>query len=187
MIFKTLLAATAGLMLAVASSGQASAATSVVGGNLARACAQSVFDGAHDDAALDLCNQAIGSGLLSTRDLARTYNNRGVLQLRRKAYDQALADFDRAGGLAPDIGESFINAGAVLIAQHRYELAVSSIDRGLALGAGNPERAYFNRALAYLHLDKLPEAYADLIKASQLAPGWEPPRVELARFPMNWA
>lgn len=187
MISKTVLAATVGLALTAGLATSASGAVSVVGGNLARACAQATIDGARSDEALQLCSQAIGSDLLSNRDLARTYVNRGILQLRRKAYDLALADFDRAARLAPDMGEAFVNQGAVLIAQHRYALAIGAIDRGLALGAASPERAYFNRALANLHLDKLPEAYNDLIKASQLAPDWDAPKRELANFPTNWA
>ncbi|MDQ0465799.1 tetratricopeptide (TPR) repeat protein [Caulobacter ginsengisoli] len=187
MISKSLLAATAGLTLSLVLASSAGAADSVVGGNLAKSCAQSVFDGARDDAALQLCTQAIATDLLSNRDLARTYINRGVLQLRRKAYDRALADFDRAATLAPDMGEAFVNQGAALIAQRRYDLAVNAIDRGLALGASSPERAYYNRALANLHLDNLQAAYGDLIKASQLAPDWDVPRRELAKFPTDWA
>lgn len=99
----------------------------------------------------------------------------------------ALADFDRAASRAPDMGEAYVNEGAVLIAQRRYGLAIGAIDRGLALGASAPERAYYNRALANLHLDNLAEAYGDLTKASQLAPDWDAPKQELANFPTNWA
>lgn len=187
MISKSLLAATASLALSLVIASSASGADSVVGGNLAKSCAQVVIAGARDDAAVQLCTQAITTDLLSNNDLARTYINRGVLQLRRKAYDEALADFDRAATLAPGMGEAFVNEGAVLIAQRRYGLAVSAIDRGLKLGASSPERAYYNRALANLHLDNLKDAYGDLIKASQLAPDWDVPRRELARFPTDWA
>lgn len=183
---KTVLFAVLSLGLVTALSSPGQAAVSMVGGNLAKACAQTVIDGARDQAALDLCSQAIRTDLLSNRDLARTYINRGVIQLRLKAYDLAIADFDRAAVLAPDMGEAFVNTGAALIAQRKYALAVNEIDRGLALGAGAPERAYYNRALANLHLDNLSEAYADLIKASQLAPDWDAPKRELATFPTNW-
>lgn len=188
MISKSMLVATVGLSLVLGGLvSPANSAATIVGGNLARACAQSVIDGARDDESLQLCSTAIGSDLLSSRDLARTYVNRGILQLRRKAYDLALADFDRAAALAPDMGEAFVNRGAVLIAQRRYAPAVEAIDKGLALGASSPERAYYNRALANLHLDNLSAAWSDLTKASQLAPDWEAPRKQLAEFPVNWA
>jgi len=62
---------------------------------------------------------------------------------------------------------------------------VADIDRGLAYGPEQPEKAYFNRALAKEFLDDTKGAYLDYLKAAELAPTWTAPQVELKRFTVH--
>ena len=59
---------------------------------------------------------------------------------------------------------------------------LTEIDRGLSMNPEEPEKAYFNRALANEGLDDMKAAYLDYMKALELAPNWDAPRHELTRF-----
>jgi tetratricopeptide (TPR) repeat protein len=132
--------------------------------------------------ALSVCTIAIEHDNLTGRDLAGTYVNRGVLRLRGHDWFGARQDFDTAASIAPGMGEALINRGASFIAQKRWAEGVADIDHGLALNPEEPEKAYYNRAIAKEHLDDMKGAYFDYLKAAELAPAWAAPQAELKRF-----
>lgn len=174
--------ASAAMFLALGIAAPASPAAFVIGGGLANACSQFALDGRSDEYSLNTCTYALESEVLVKRDRAATLVNRGVIQLRRKKYEAANRDFDTAIRLAPGMGEAFVNRGAALIAQRRWEEGMADIDKGLTLGPDEPEKAYFNRALAWEALDDMEAAWRDYSKALELKPDWEAPRKELVRF-----
>lgn len=163
----------------------ARAAVTVLGGGLAHACSVAALAGEADAHALDVCTGAIEGEPLDAAALAGTYVNRGVVLLRRRAFEPALKDFDLAVHIAPRLGEAYVNRGAALIGQHRYADGIVDINRGLALGPEEPEKAYFNRALAYEGLDDEKRAYFDYRKAVELKPDWMAPQQELLRFTVS--
>jgi tetratricopeptide (TPR) repeat protein len=164
----------------------AQAAVTVIGGDFAKACYEAAKLGdLHLDIganAYDQCTLAIETEALSTRDLAGTYVNRGIVSMDHQAYSDAQQDFERAMKLAPALGEAIVNHGAALVGQHRYAEGVGELTRGLALSPNEPEKAYFDRALAYEGLDDEKSAYFDYLKAAELAPKWPLPREQLSRF-----
>ena len=81
-----------------------------------------------------------------------------------------------------DMGEAYVNRGGALVGQKRYMEALLEIDKGLALGPEEPEKAYYNRALANEGLDDITAAYFDYRRAVELAPEWDIPKRELLRF-----
>ena len=135
--------------------------------------------------ALEICTVAIEHDNLTGRDLAGTYVNRGVLRLRGHDWLGARQDFDTATSIAPNMGEALVNRGASFIAQKRWTEGVADIDHGLALNPEEPEKAYYNRAIAKEHLDDMKGAYLDYTKASELAPTWGAPQAELKRFTLT--
>jgi len=163
----------------------ASGAAFVLGGGMADSCSRAAIAGQDDRPSLDLCSLALETQPLLRRDRAGTYVNRGVIHLRRKAYADARRDFDSALKLEPRLGEAFVNRGAAFIAQRQYQAGVEAIDRGLALGPDEPEKAYFNRALAHEGLDDMKAAWLDYQKALELRPDWDAPRRELTRFQVS--
>jgi tetratricopeptide (TPR) repeat protein len=148
----------------------------------AMACQQAAKIGDFKGAGVDECTQALGSPLLHQHDLAATYTDRGAIYMQHRQYEQAKADFDAALKLEPAIANTYIDRGGTLIALKRYAEAIADIDHGLSLGPDQPEKAYFNRAIADEHLKDLKAAYEDYLKASQLNPDWAAPKAELARF-----
>lgn len=160
----------------------AQAAVTVLGGGMARQCSEAALGGASDARSEDICTLALDSELLSLRDRAGTYVNRGVLKLRRKEFASAQWDFNRAVETKPDLGEAYVNRGASHVGSKRYAEGLADINKALELGVEEPEKAYFNRALAYEGLDNLRAAYFDFRKAQELRPEWDQPGKELARY-----
>lgn len=160
----------------------AQAAVTVLGGGMARECSVAALSGLSDSKSEEMCSLALDSELLSLRDRAGTYVNRGVLKLRRKQFADAQWDFNRAIDTKPDLGEAYVNRGAASVGARRYAEGLADLNKALELGVEEPEKAYFNRALAHEGLDNLKAAYFDFRKAQELAPEWEQPTKELARY-----
>jgi tetratricopeptide (TPR) repeat protein len=169
-------------LAAMCLSGQAQAATTVLGNGLAGFCSQAAKAGEDDQPSLEVCTLALETESMSRRDRAGTYVNRGVIKMRRQEYAAAHADFNLAIRLQPEMGEAYVNRGGALVGQKRYMEALVDIDRGLSLGSEEPEKAYYNRALANEGLDDIKAAYFDYLRAIELKPDWDIPKRELTRF-----
>jgi tetratricopeptide (TPR) repeat protein len=176
---KMMLAAAAVLSLAASSAG---AAISVLGGGQAQDCFQAAKADKSDNASVDVCNLALDTEMLTPQDRGGTLINRGVMRLRRGEYEAAHADFNAGIALIPEVGEGWINRGAMFIGERRYKEALGDIDKALSLGLREPAKAYYNRAIAYEGLDDETQAYLDYQQALVLNPGWELPQHELLRF-----
>lgn len=172
----------AGLFVLLSGQGGADASTLVIGGGAAKECSDAAQSGRSDSRSILTCTTALEVETLSFRDRARTFVNRGVLQMRQRQFSAARADFDRAGTIDPDLGEVYVNRGATFVGEERYQEGLEQIDRGLALGVKDPEKAWFNRGLANEGLGDLKAAYRDYTRAVELKPDWTPPKTELARF-----
>jgi tetratricopeptide (TPR) repeat protein len=189
---KTLMIAGSALCMSFAAT-SANAAVIVLGGGFAQMCYEAARD-ANDPAMmqitgsrididpLEICTIALSAGDLTTRDLAGTYNNRGVLLFSQGNFTDALRDFDQAIRHANILAEPHVNRGASLVAMKRWRDAVPSLDRGIELGALEIEKAYYNRAIAHEELGDVRRAYFDYMKAAELSPAWEEPKLQLARF-----
>jgi tetratricopeptide (TPR) repeat protein len=166
--------------------GPALADVTVIGNGLAADCstaARSVAaNGPARSEGVRQCTLALENEVLSPHETAATYVNRGVLHLAAREFGKALADFDSALRIEPQLAEALTNRGAALIGQGHDAEGIAEINRGLALSPMEPEKAYFNRAIAEERLGDLKSAYADYRKAQALKPDWPLPAAELARF-----
>ena len=169
-------------LVSAAVAGPAAASVTVIGGGLAHECSKAALGGESAIRFEAVCTQALETELLNPRDRAGTFVNRGVLKLRRKAFAAAERDFNLAIDTQPDMGEAYVNRGAAAVGERRYAQGLADINKALELGVEEPEKAYYNRALAYEGLDNLKAAYFDYQKAVELAPDWPEPRNELTRF-----
>ena len=112
-----------------------------------------------------ICSQAAKAG----------EDNQPALEVCTMALEtESMNRRDRAG--------TYVNRGGALVGQKRYMEALLEIDKGLALGPEEPEKAYYNRALANEGLDDIKAAYFDYRRAVELAPEWDIPKRELLRF-----
>ncbi|HEY8571987.1 hypothetical protein [Phenylobacterium sp.] len=167
---------------ALAAAGEARAAVTVIGGGLAEGCSKAALTGKSDRKFEELCSLALETELLSSRDRAGTYINRGVMKLRRMEWEGATRDFNVAIRVKGDLGEAYVNRGAAFIGQQRYAESLTDINRGIELGVEQPAKAYYNRALAYEGVEDAKSAYFDYQKALELQPEWDLPKQQLTRF-----
>lgn len=172
----------AGVFAAFLTLGSAQAGILVLGSSEAAVCSKAALRPGNEPGGVRACDQALRADVLSPRDRAATYVNRGILRLRAGGYDRAVEDFNSALRLNPSLGEALVNRGAARIGQRRYREALADLDRGTALGSAEPEKAWYNRGLAQEGLGDVSGAYRSYVRAAELKPDWDAPRRELARF-----
>lgn len=160
----------------------AAASVTVFGSDSATQCSQAAVAGRSDLTSESYCTRALEEDTLNAWDRAGTFVNRGVMKLRRGEYKSSHADFDAALALVPGMAEAWVNRGAMWVGEKQYQPALDDLNRALELGVKEPEKAYFDRALAYEGLDNEKAAYFDYQKALELKPDWELPQHELLRF-----
>ncbi len=131
---------------------------------------------------VQLCTEALTQPTLVGRDLAGTHVNRGVLSFLEGDHVAALADFERAITIDNNIGEAHANRGASLVAMKRWADSIPAITKGIELQAAEMEKSYYNRAIANEELGNVRGAYFDYMKAAELKPYWEAPKMQLSRF-----
>ena len=172
----------AALFPAAMGGGPAQAGVLVVGASMATVCSRAAVAGDSRPSQVEICTRALAEEAMTPRDRAATHVNRGILLMRRRSFQEARQDFEQAMAQQPELGEAFANRGSVLLVDGRFQDALKDFDRALALGVTEPERTYFNRAVAREWLDDFKGAYLDYRKAAQLNPGWPTPREQLVRF-----
>lgn len=132
--------------------------------------------------ALETCTLALERDLMGANDRAATFDNRGVILDRMQRLEEAQADFDKAIALRPDLGDAYVNRGAVLIKKKLYGDALAQIERGMTLGTSFPFIAEYNRALALQLLGRNREAYEGYHKVLVLEPNFGPATERLKDF-----
>lgn len=145
------------------------------------ACYDAALVGLTRPAASSECDRALEQPL-SDRDRLATHVNRGLLYMSRGQYAEAARDFETASSYDPLNADLMLNKGILLVRMEKSSEAVATIDRALALKPARPELAYYARGLANEDRGDLRAAYADLQRAQALAPSWQLPARQLARF-----
>ena len=154
-------------------------------GGLAKQCSDAARDGLAGARYEKICTDSIDTELLVPLDRAGTYVNRGIIKMRDKRYDEAIKDFDTAIKYKSSLAEAYANRAAALVGERNFRASLPDFDNALLLGVNEPEKVYYNRAVAYEWLDDYKNAYLDYTKAVSIAPDWALPRQQLARFSVN--
>jgi lipoprotein NlpI len=118
------------------------------------------------------CDTALRQDVLSRKDRAGTYDNRGVMLDMLGHTDAAASDFHAAIALEPGLGDAYVNLGSMLIKQGDQQAALERINTGLDLGMSYPHIGYYDRAVAEQMLGRFKEAYYDYKKALELEPNF---------------
>lgn len=159
-------------------------AMTVIGSGQARECylAAELETGSRIRDGLDICSRALLEEALTQRDRAATLVNRGILNMRGKAIDAAIRDYDAALRAQPGLAEAFVNKGIALLHKGDEAAAVEMLTAGIDRSPARPEVAYYSRGVAHELLGKLKEAMGDYRQAATLAPKWDEPVKQLERF-----
>ena len=158
----------------------AAAAVSVRGGpgNQCYLAARFNLDAA---AGIASCNDALLAPL-SRLDRAGTHVNRGVLEVALGQEDKAFEDFNLAVTENPNLGDGYLNRGAMLVNRKDYAEARIDIERGIALGPSMPEVGFYDLGVVEQALGRMDEAHADFQQALSLAPYFQPAIHALENF-----
>lgn len=169
--------------LAQPTSGSSSGSVTVIGSSSARMCyeaAESALTTRNQE--ISYCDQALAEGRLIQSDLVATHINRGILRQRRSDYDGAVADFERARAIDPGYPETYLNHGALLLRREQAGPARDMFTAAIERRTRRPALAHYGRGIANETLGDLRAAYNDYRRATELAPDWRDPQVELRRF-----
>lgn len=181
----SLLAFGAGSASAQMGGGDASATTVIGNDRNGRTCVTNVAAGDSSDETLEACTRAMSYARLSRAGERQLLVDRGIVYLRRREGDLALADFDAVIAREPDNAEAHLNRGAALVQMGRHGQAIAAITTALGLGVQEPHKAYYNRGAAREALGDLRGAYEDYSTALEIQPDWGPANAELSRFARN--
>lgn len=132
--------------------------------------------------AIETCTEALTQHL-SKKDRAATFVNRGILHMRKGDQTLASADYESAIAIKPQLTEAYVNYGASLIRQSKYDEALASLNTALKDTDSNtrPE-ALYNRAIVMDSQENYKSAYFDLKAALELRPDWKPALNLLDRY-----
>jgi len=169
--------ATAMLMM---TAGGAQAAATVIGGGFAKSCYNAAEYGT-SNSYVD-CDRALKEEMLGTEDRAATYVNRGILKMRAKRGEAALADAEASLRLIPDLPETLVTRGAAYILLRRYDEALADFDKAIASDVRRVHVVYYDRAIAREALGDVKGAYYDFKKSLEIEPGFALAEEELKRF-----
>jgi tetratricopeptide (TPR) repeat protein len=115
------------------------------------------------------CTALIQSGHLATKELATTFNNRGVAYGDQRDYARAIADYDQAIRLNPQDALAYSNRGFAYYNQQDYARAIADHHQAIRLNPGDA-LAYNNRGFAYFSQRNYARAIADYDRAIRLNP-----------------
>jgi tetratricopeptide (TPR) repeat protein len=133
-------------------------------------------------AGIETCTRALEYGQLNRRDRAATLVNRGIVLTSDGKYPDALADYNEALSLLPDLPEPFVGRGNLMFLAGRYDLAIVEYDKALSMQLEKRHLGLYNRGLAYVRQSMPSAAEADFREALALAPEWQLPKDQLAKL-----
>jgi len=168
---------------AIAAATPAQGAVTVVGGGLARECYEAVeYARVGTKDAIRICDTALEQEMLTRRNKAATYTNRGILYMRDGRNDRALVDYQKSLSLMPLL-ETKVNLGAALYGLKRYPEALSVLNEGVATDSADARATgFYNRALTHEKLGNVQAAYDDFRSALETKPDFAQAARQLQRF-----
>lgn len=168
---------------AIAVAMPAQGAVTVVGGGLARGCYEAVEYARVGTAdAIKICDMALEQEMMTRRNKAATYTNRGILYMRVGRNERALVDYQKSLSLMPLL-ETKVNLGAALYGLKRYPEALSVLNEGVATDSADARATgFYNRALTHEKLGNVQAAYDDFRSALETKPDFAQAAKQLQRF-----
>jgi tetratricopeptide (TPR) repeat protein len=160
-------------MLAAANS-SAQAVTIISNNSAARDCytsaaAASVRPHASQED-LATCTRALEYENLNRTDKARTLINRGIVESALEKYQGALADYNAASALVPDMPEAYVSRGNLWFLAEKYDRAISEYTAAMKMDFQRAYIAYYNRGLVYEKQGNREAAIGDYLQALKLLP-----------------
>ncbi len=149
----------------------ASTTQTIMGESSARLCFDYATHGtASPRRAIETCTRAINDESLTTRDLAATYSNRGIIQAARGRFELAIEDYDRSLQLNPTLVHAMINRANARTRLRQFKEALDDYDLASFYSEGRNGLVFYNRAMLFMQMGRVENARADLLRALELQP-----------------
>ena len=159
------------------------AAISVIGSSDAHACYEAARAERITPRAIETCNVALADHAMLGSDRVATFVNRGILYVLSTQIERGIADYDRAIAIDASEPDAYLNKALARLRQDgRSDEAVALLTRAIDYGTRVPAIAFYSRGIANEISGNVTQAYADLRHAQELAPGWDAPTRDLARY-----
>ena len=100
---------------------------------------------------------------------AKVYVNRGLLYFRKGDDASALADYNQAVVVDPQLASAYINRASILMKRGDDTSAISDLEQALRLDPKDAD-IYVSRGSVYAHRGDNPRALADFSKAIEMNP-----------------
>ena len=132
--------------------------------------------------ALETCSDALDN-VISKKDRAATYVNRGLLYMRKGDQEDAMTDYTSAIEINPNLTQAYVNQGASFIRLKKFDAAIEALNTALE-DKESPTRAaaLYNRAIALDSKGDYKGAYYDLKAALTIQPDWTPALNLISRY-----
>ena len=173
---------TASLTILLASSSAGAQTIVTLGKGYAHDCFVYAKAGTDPFDGVSVCDMALKDEVLTTKDRAATYDNRGVMLDGLGKTEKAADDFHMASVLNESLGDPHVNLGSMMIKQRHYSDALTEINKGLSLGMSFPHIGYYDRAIAEEMIGSYTESYHDFKKVLELEPDYAPAAERLKDF-----
>lgn len=174
------------VLLACAANGALAQSIQVLGsGQEARRCsdaaqmASSIRSASRTD--LDDCNRALDMVALRQRDRAATLVNRGILESALGDQGAAMASYEKALVVMPELPEPWVGRGNVLFLRGDPAGAIAAYDKALTMGISRRHVVLLNRGMAREARGELQSAEQDYREALLIAPEWLLAKAKLER------
>ena len=114
-----------------------------------------------------LLTDCINYGMLSVDNITYALINRGIIYGSKGQHDRAIADYNEAIRLKPDLGEAFNNRGIVYEGKGQHDRAIADYNEAIRLKPDYAD-AFNNRGNAYVGRGQHDRAIADYNEAIRL-------------------
>jgi tetratricopeptide (TPR) repeat protein len=85
------------------------------------------------DVTISGCSNLIQSGKEGPAKLAEAYRSRGIAYAKRREYDQAIADYDKAIDLDPKNAKAYYQRGYVYDIEGKHDRAMADYNKAMEL------------------------------------------------------
>ena len=166
----TLAFASAVTLLAAAAHAETPAQRILYNVDAAAQCSAAANATGHLQQGMEFCDTALRDPLMTYRGAVLV--DRGVIKVKLNDVNGALADYNAALVINPEMGDAYVSRSGAYIALKRNDEALADTARGIQLGAANLAVAYFNRGIVEDDQGNYQAAYRDYKQAVALKPDY---------------